>query len=968
MICSRSTRKLFGCWKRSLNIMSNEIVAAIEDLASIMLPKDNLEEITEEQIKQTVQTIIPIAQIKFGGIHISQMDIDAAIVNIEERYAITMDTGTLLKEDNYKKWYYNSKADRGTEYWDRYSRYLVNDVNLPQIVINKIDEASEDIMDVLGDPLSKTDFQRKGLIIGSVQSGKTSNYTALINKAADSGYKVIILLTGTIEKLRKQTQGRIDEGFVGMDSRNFIEFKKLNKRNAYLGAGKYNNKINVASFTTTEKDFDLKGLNMRLSSVADPVIFVIKKNKSILEKLHNWLKGKNADQSTGMIDFPMLLIDDEADNASVNTNDPDKDPTAINNGIRDLLKLFRKYSYVGFTATPFANIFIDPQLEVETKNDLFPKDFIYLLEQPSNYVGPMEMYSENGQYHYMIRYNDDMENILELKHKNGTKIPTLPESLKTSILLFLLANAVRDLRGQEKKHRSMLIHVSRFISVQKFVQEQVKNYFNFAKERIKNYALSETEEPFIKELHDLFDKEFGKENYAIYGDEPFNKKEIEENWDDVKQVLYKAISPIQVHTVNSGSASQRMNYDEYEDGLRLIAIGGLSLARGLTLEGLTISYFYRNTKMYDTLMQMGRWFGYRDGYSDLCRLWTSSESAGWYEHIAEATEELRNEIKRMSRENKRPIDFGLRVRSAEDIPLIVTARNKMRHSEQIKLVRQLNGRMIETAILPSKKEEIEANNNVIERWLVNNKRYLFKDVSKLGRQKPTFKDVPKEVIIDLLTLVEYPYMNEFSKDSILVGEIKKSASKIFDKWDVVVATNRTKKDEETKVFGEITIYPITRSFDFFGTGHYVRISKSKKRLGSTDYALAGLMKKEMELIENSVKNLLDGQKNKKGRQKAPTQNMYFNTGISRNPQIVIYPVQLSGTKGVDPEVDGYIDSLDDQLITGISIGIPDIQGVQSVTYEYVVNKVYQMELIEGSSSQFDWDEAYDEDDVDALDD
>jgi hypothetical protein len=945
--------------------MNKDIVTTIEDFATIMLPKENLEEITEEQIKQTVLAIIPMTQMKFGGIDISQMDIDAAIVNLEERYAVTMDTGTLLKEDNYKKWYYNSKADRGTEYWDRYSRYLVNDVNLPQIVINKIDEASEDIMDVLGDPMSKTDFQRKGLIIGSVQSGKTSNYTALINKAADSGYKVIILLTGTIEKLRKQTQGRIDEGFVGMDSRNF---NKVNKRNAYLGAGKYNNKKNVVSFTTTEKDFDLKGLNMRLSSVTDPVIFVIKKNKSILEKLHSWLKGKNANQSTGMIDYPMLLIDDEADNASVNTNDPDKDPTAINNGIRNLLKLFRKYSYVGFTATPFANIFIDPQLNNETNDDLFPKDFIYLLEQPSNYVGPLEMYSAAGQYNYMIRHNDDMENILELKHKNGTKISTLPKSLKTAILLFLLANAVRDLRGQEKKHRSMLIHVSRFISVQKVVQEQVKNYFNFAKEQIKNYALSETEEPFIKELHALFEKEYGKESSAIYGEESFNKKKIEEHWADIKQVLYKAISPIQVHTVNSGSASQRMNYDEYEEGLRLIAIGGLSLARGLTLEGLTISYFYRNTKMYDTLMQMGRWFGYRDGYSDLCRLWTSFESAGWYEHIAEATEELRNEIKRMSRENKRPIDFGLRVRSAEDTPLIVTARNKLKHSEQIKLVRQLNGRMIETAILPSKKEEIEANNNFIEQWLVNNNKYIFKDISKLGRQKPTFKDVPKEAIIELLTFVEYPYMNEFSKDSILVNEIKKSSSKIFNKWDVVVATNRTKKDEKPKVFGEITIYPITRSFDFFGTGHYVRVSRSKKRLGSTDYALAGLTKEQMVLIDNSVKKLLNGQKNKKGGQKNPTQNMYFNTGSPRNPLVVIYPVQLLKSDDLDSEVSRYVDSLDDQLVTGISIGIPDIQGVQSVTYEYVVNKVYQMELIEGSSSQFDWDEEYDEDDVDALDD
>lgn len=938
--------------------MNKEVVIALEDLASAMLPKDNLEQITEERIKETVENVVPFAKkLKFHNIEITQDDISAAITNLEERYAITMDTGTLLKEDNYKKWYYNSKAERGTLYWDRYYRYLNSDVKLPQVVINKIDDASEDIMDVLGDPLSETGFQRQGLIIGSVQSGKTSNYTALINKAADSGYKVIILLTGTIEKLRKQTQGRIDEGFVGMDSRN--RFNGKNNKNSVLGVGKYDNNLNVVSLTNTDSDFN-QNLNMRLTSITDPVIFVIKKNKSILEKLHYWLKEKNADQSIGMIDLPMLLIDDEADNASVNTNNPEKDPTTINRGIRNLLKLFKKYSYVGFTATPFANIFIDPQLETD-EHDLFPKDFIYLLEQPSNYVGPRDVYSEEGQYNYMIRYNDDMEEILELKHKNETAITSLPESLKTSVLVFLLSNAVRDLRGQENKHRSMLIHVSRFISVQKNVQELIKNYFNDVKKQIKNYILSDSEEPFINELRNLFEKEFGEGNEVIYDSTKFKKIPIKETWDDVKNILYKSISPIQVHTVNSHSASQRMNYDEYEDGLRLIAVGGLSLARGLTLEGLTVSYFYRNTKMYDTLMQMGRWFGYRDGYADLCRLWTSQESAGWYEHIAEATEDLRLQIKQMSRENKRPIEFGLRVRSAEDAPLIVTAKNKMRHSEQIKLLRQLNGRMIETAILPSKEDEVKANNEIIERWLIKNKEYYVQDYKKLGYKKPTYKNVPKEVIIELLKYLEYPYMNEFSKDSMILNEITNSSSKTLDFWDLAIATTSKKVNGSEILFGNIPINPITRSFDLFGTGNYVRISKSKRRLGTTSYALAGLDTKKFSSIKNSVDTLLKGQTNNKGGKKSPTQNMYFNTGISRNPLIVIYPVQLlKSNEETDSSINEYVDSLN-VLITGISIGIPDIEGVQSLTYEYVVNKIYQMELIEGSSSQIDWEEDYDED-------
>lgn len=940
--------------------MNTETIKMIEDFADVMLRKDDIDKITESRIKNVVNGIIPILKFQFNDIAISQDEIDAAIVNLEVRYSITMDTGVLLKEDNYKKWYYNSKADRGTEYWDRYVRFLEKDEKLPKVVIDKIDESTEDIMDVLGDPLSIDNFERKGLIIGSVQSGKTSNYTALINKAADSGYKVIILLTGTIEKLRKQTQGRIDEGFVGRDSNNF----QKNNLRRNIGVGKYDNKKNVASFTTTDKDFDLKGLNMTLSSVADPVIFVIKKNKSVLEKLHSWLKEKNANQATGIVDFPMLLIDDEADNASVNTNDPDKDPTTINKGIRELLKLFRKYSYVGFTATPFANIFIDAQ----ENEDLFPKDFIYLLEQPSNYIGPLEMYSENGDYNYMIRNNDDMDDILELKHKNGTEVSKIPDSLKKSILLFLLSNAVRDLRGQEKKHRSMLIHVSRYISVQKNVERKVKDYFKYAKEQIKNYSLNDSDTSFMVELRNLFEAEYGEKESSDHGDMKFKKIKIEETWEQVRIVLYKSVSPIQIHTVNSGSASKRMNYEEHEDGLRLIAIGGLSLARGLTLEGLTISYFYRNTKMYDTLMQMGRWFGYRDGYADLCRLWTSAESADWYEHIALATEELRNEVKKMSLENKKPIDFGLRVRSSEDFPLIITARNKLKHSEQIRLVRQLNGRMIETTILPSKNEEIKANNEYIEQWLLKNEEYIIKDTSILGRNKPTFKDVSKSSIIQLLTFVEFPYMNEFSKDSILVSEIKKSTSKIFEKWDVVVATNLPKKGQVPQKFGGLTIYPVTRSFDFFGTGNYIRMSKSKKRLGTTEYALSGMLKDQMESIKSEVNNLLIGQKNRKGTQKAATQNMYFNTGISRNPLIVIYPVQLLKSINNDEKIDSFVESQKNQFVTGISIGIPDIQGVEAVTYDYLVNKVYQMELIEGSSRQFDWDEEYDEDDIDSLDD
>lgn len=925
--------------------MNNDVIESLENYATNLL-KNTKEEITEEILAEAVNKFVYIEKMT-KGINDIDKEVAQAIANLEKRYAITMDTGSILKGDNYNKWYQSSKAERGTAYWDRYNRYLKDTLKMPEAVVNKIDDSAEEIMDGLGDPLSDSAIQRKGLVIGAVQSGKTSNYIALMNKAADSGYKVIILLTGTIEKLRQQTQGRVDEGFVGVDSKQ----KQEKKSSKAIGSGLYNGDIQVVSFTTTAKDFNLKNENVPLKSIADPVVFVVKKNKSILEKLKTWLSIKNANEATGKIDMPLLIIDDEADNASINTNNADKNPTAINNEIRELLKLFTKYSYVGFTATPFANIFIDPQLDEKIKEDLFPKDFIYLLEQPSNYVGPNSMYNEDGEHHYMIRFNDDLEELLPLKHKKDEFLSYLPNSLKKAVLLFFLANGVRDIRGDKKKHRSMLIHVSRFIAVQNDVREKIANYTRSSKEYIKNYILSDEEHPFINSLKTLFEKEYKE-----------GPNQINESWEDVKNALYKAVSPIQVRTINSGVAAKEMNYDEHEDGLRLIAVGGLSLARGLTLEGLMTSYFYRNTKMYDTLMQMGRWFGYRDNYADLCRLWTSEESAEWYAHIASATEELRFEIKKMANQNMKPIDFGLRVKSANDTPLIITAKNKMKNTETIKLNRSLNGRVLETAILTSDNKDNKANYEVIETFLLKNKKYYINDLSNYKRQKPLFKNLPKEEIIDLLQLLKFPYMNELSTDETFVKDLKNSKSKILNSWDVAIATNKEKNaNVGRQLLAGIEIHPIERSFDLYGTSKYIRLSKSKKRLGSTEYAQSGLEIDVFNEIDKSIRNILSI-KSKGNQKKNATENMYFNTGVQRNPLLVIYPIQLKKDEKGDSEINKVV-SNQEELIIGISVGIPDIKGVENITYNYTVNVVYQRELIEGTSVSSEWDNECEEEDT-----
>lgn len=944
----------------------------LEQQAITFLDTANPDTIEEGQIEATVRRVANFATEMSPGTLITEEEIRNVIADIEARFKIFMDTGSILKEDNYQKWYRASRAERGTKYWERYNEYLLNKQNMPPNVIQRIDGASDDMMEVLGDPRSDVEFKRKGLVIGAVQSGKTSNYIALINKAADSGYKVFILLTGTVEKLRQQTQERIDAGFVGRDSKDSLEKNRFGKNGQSIGVGIIDPKPPVASFTSTVRDFYVRDINMSLNNVNGPIIFVTKKNKSVLEKLYNWLKLKNTHSAHGKIDYPVLLIDDEADNASINTNDPDKDPTAINHQIRQMLGLFTRYSYVGFTATPFANIFINPQLDASTddgsaKDDLFPKDFIYLLEQPSNYVGPDGMYLDDGAYHYMLRYNDDMENILPLKHKKGTYPSGLPESLKNAIDLFLLANAVRDLRGQEKKDRSMLIHVSRFISVQKNVEELVKKYFDNARVQIKNYSRDEDETEYMARLHALFETEYGQAKNPKYEGAQFEKKQIPETWGSVKLALYKAIAPIQIHTINSGSATQRLDYSDYPDGLRLIAIGGLSLARGLTLEGLTVSYFYRNTKMYDTLMQMGRWFGYRDGYSDLCRLWTSEESANWYSHITEATEDLRSQIRQMAREGRRPIDFGLRVRSAEDTPLIVTAKNKMTSTKTMPMKRQLNGQVVETPLLYSELDKNQTNSAVIENWIRQNSEYIVRDRSILGRNKPTLKNVPKQIILNLLELLEFPYVSLIGKDSAFVQEIRRRTNRILNVWDVAIASNDQPEDETDQLinFGGFDIFPIQRSFDLSKDGNFIRISKSKKRLGNIGDALLGMDKATRNAVVRSVKQALENNKSKAGKKRGATQSNYFNTNIRRNPLLVIYPIQLKvpdASGSAEQHLGKELNNSGQRLVCGISIGIPDTQDEEPMDYEYVINQVAYREILEGTSNQSNWHESYDEDD------
>ena len=611
----------------------SKLTGFVDKLIQLKGIEDTLD---EEKIAGLIQDAISFTQAAY-----SEEEIDAARRDLTWRYEIQTSPGTSIlsdyEEDNF--WYDDVKAGIEPKFWTRYKNYLIDEKHFSPNVVSTLGEDTLDqkLMNYILDPNANYGklVLKRGLIIGDVQSGKTSTYIGFLCKAADAGYKVFILLTGTIESLRRQTQERVEEGFIGIDM-------SANKTGGQrVGVGLDNKPICAMSMTSRVSDFTGNNdkIAVSLASNNDAVVFVIKKNTTTLQKLTKWLLSLNADPVTHKIDMPMLMIDDEADNASVNTSADKEDPTKINKLIRELASIFTKSNYVGFTATPFANVFIDPKTteKMETQ-DLFPEDFIVSLPTPSNYIGANKIFAPDGEYHNQLTYIKDAGReeadgfSFWFKHTKEWQ-GELPDSLADAIYAFYIVNAVRDLRGDFKEHRSMLINISRFVAVQKYIKSQVEDIHKSAYRAIKfNISGKDSiKDPVIRRIHKIY------EQYYSF---------VEFSWEEIAGRMFESIENIQIKVVNSSRSSEKLEYPK-NDSLRVIAIGGLALSRGLTLEGLIISYFYRNTSTYDVLMQMGRWFGYRKNYDDLFRIWTHKDSADWYAEIAEATDKLKDDMSLM---------------------------------------------------------------------------------------------------------------------------------------------------------------------------------------------------------------------------------------------------------------------------------------------------------------------------------
>ena len=670
------------------------------------------------------------------------VDRDTILRELRAQYDVWLgrDQALVATDENHEAWL-NGERKIGWRYWPRYEQMMEG--RLPPEAALSLDKVTDKIVGYLEDPNRSGAWDRRGLVVGNVQSGKTSNYCGVICKAADAGYKMIIVLAGMHNNLRSQTQMRLDEGFLGYKTRPIIEAEVEGLSEIGVGLLDPDPLIrpNYVTNRTDRGDFNRSvANNLGVTPDTRPWLLVIKKNGHILKNLVKWIEDRVADSHdsvTGrkiVTSLPLLVIDDEADHASVDTGDqpvdgngtpdPDYEPRAINRRIRRLLHIFQKSAYIGYTATPFANIFIHEQARTtEEGEDLFPRSFIYNLPTPSNHIGPSAVFGLKGmadldevQELPLVRQVRDHADSLAYNEREGWVPPIhpnghiplyngldeLPPSLKKAVLSFILTCAIRRARGQRNMHNSMLIHVTRYISVQQAVYRQVERYLEATKRRI---IRGEGDTTGVMEKIKVLWQDDYKPTTAVV-DSAVNFEEFSlPPWSIVERELKFAVADIEVREIN-GSAGDVLDYEQLgETGLNVIAIGGDKLSRGLTLEGLSVSYFLRATKMYDTLMQMGRWFGYRKGYLDLCRLFLSPELEKWFERITEASEELRFEFDHMEAIGGSPRDYGLKVRSHP--LLMVTSPVKMRHSRTLQIT--FAGAAQETVLFDRSRDVLNSN-------------------------------------------------------------------------------------------------------------------------------------------------------------------------------------------------------------------------------------------------------------------
>ena len=651
--------------------------------------------------------------------------------------------------------------------------------------VKTIDRESGEILNLLVN-LNEKGVKRKGLVVGYVQSGKTANFSAVITKAVDEGYRLVIVMTGILESLRSQTQARLQNGVADA----IIKSKK-----------------SVISLTSVKSDIssdDASNLeaNLHTGGVA---YAVVKKNHNCLKYLMEQLRIVN--QKGLLKDVPVLIIDDESDQATPNTANKTEDYSTINGDMRQIWEQVQQGSYVAYTATPFANVFMNPKDEerytehVESDNPenpegetierypgLYPSDFIYALERPNGYIGASRIFGtplwatedEDGTLNDGVDIDAlrdiDTEEAKILRHPTrkdgGDYIPEMVPSLEAAVQWFMIATALRRRRTQKQQHSSMLIHLSHLKETHFEVEKVIKDYISKLKENCGKPEINDA-------MQSLYEREVAR-MLAI------RPEKIYPDWDELKLAVSQVVRETKCIVENSASDEQ-LKYEDKEP-LTCIVIGGNALSRGLTLEGLICSYYLRKSKTYDALLQMGRWFGFRPGYEDLIRLWTTEDIQEDYRYLADIEDELREEI----REIDDPSVVAVKIR-ADRKKLNVTSPNKMRNAAPVNI--NHSGKSYQVTRFEEQNDKFLKHNIQVLESLIKSIGSTQEALRGKNNGSYLFEGVPVGTIIDYLTNYQvHPSNPGIDADRL----VKWIAENVTQNWNVVIYSdtdeNRPKRD------------------------------------------------------------------------------------------------------------------------------------------------------------------------------
>lgn len=673
-------------------------------------------------------------------------------------------------------WYHGPKlTDR---HWPTLSAYLMNTKRWSQKTVQEtIGEASTEIVSLLEDP-KKDGFSCRGLVIGHVQSGKTANMTAVIAKAVDAGYNFVIVLAGLTNKLRQQTQRRLEADVV-------------------------NRHRHLWQLMTTDDDAgDFRGLangGFFVPPAPAAQIAVVKKNVAPLKRLIN---AVNRTPQSSLRNMKVLIIDDEADQASVNSASKEFDITRINKLIRELINVLPSFAYVGYTATPFANVFINPHNGSGTLDDLYPKDFITALKKPDGYFGAEHLFGrEPADPSAPLPAEEGLDVIREVPEAEAELLqprrraekdsfqPQLVSTLEQAVLYFLACCAARRVRGQSDQHMSMLIHTSSFVVMHDKLAGLIESWLAENRKDLVTPGSSLNEK-----LRAAWENEAHKLPADLTAESPVP-------FDDLQPRLQEVLDHLKV-VIENGASDDRIDYSDPPK--TYIVVGGSVLARGLTLEGLMVSYFLRSSSQYDTLLQMGRWFGYRGGYEDLPRIWMTADLERSFRALSSIEQEIREDVAQYASRKISPMEFAVRVRS---IPgLAITAASKMRHAVECDI--SYSGLHVQSIEFAHRSEAITSANWKAASEIVSkaaNLGHRANDVDHI-----LFRDVPKSLIVQFLRKFHIETARNDLKTDFLRGYINRDDVDL-GYWNVGVITSSGPQLSEKELGSLGKINPVLRS-------------------------------------------------------------------------------------------------------------------------------------------------------------